>query len=135
MVRRRCVFWLHEFTTQEAAMKPELIAVQQGQAEYRLTENHPLRIAYAAGRRIECLDGTAWITAYGESTDFMLRQGQTFEVPNDGLMLIDAVGSGVVRVRLPAGSEDGAAPPHLLERLISATTSRLWPSVGFHLRN
>jgi hypothetical protein len=135
MVRRRCVFWLHEFTTQEAAMKPELIAVQQGQAEYRLTENHPLRIAHAAGRRIECLDGTAWITAYGESTDFMLRRGQTFDVPNDGLMLIDAVGSGVVRVRLPAGSEDGATPQHLLERLIAAATSRLWPAVGFHLRN
>jgi hypothetical protein len=116
-------------------MKPELIAVQQGQAEYRLTENHPLRIAHAAGRRIECLVGTAWITAYGEHTDFMLRQGQTFEVPNDGLMLIDAAGSGGVRVRLPAGSEDGAAPPHLLQRL-SAAAGRLWPaSVGFHLRN
>jgi hypothetical protein len=108
-------------------MKPELIAVQQGQAEYRLTENHPLRIAHAAGRRIESLDGTAWITAYGENTDFMLRQGQSFMIPNDGLMLIDAVGSGVVRVRLPAGSEDGATPPPLLERLISAATSRLRP--------
>lgn len=116
-------------------MKPELIAVQQGQAEYRLTENHPLRIAHAAGRRIDCLDGTAWITAYGESTDFMLRQGQSLTVPNDGLMLIDAVGGGVVRVRLPAGSEDGAAAPHLLGRLMSAAASRLRPAVGFHLRN
>ena len=109
-------------------MKPELIAVQQGQAEYRLTENHPLRIAHAAGRLIECLDGTAWITAYGEHTDFMLRKGQSFVVPNDGLMLIDAAGSGGVRVRLPAGSEAGAAAPHLLARLMSA-------AVGFHLRN
>lgn len=109
-------------------MKPELIAVQQGQAEYRLTENHPLRIAHAASRLIECLDGTAWITAYGENTDFMLRQGQSFKVPNDGLMLIDAVGGGVVRVRMPAGSEAGAAAPHLLSRLMSV-------AVGFHLRN
>jgi hypothetical protein len=116
-------------------MKPELIAVQQGQAEYRLTQDHPLRIAHAAGRWIECLDGTAWITAYGENTDFMLRQGQSFEVPNDGQMLIDAVGSGVVRVRLPSGSEDRPAQPHRLERWLSAAASRLRPTVGFLLRN
>lgn len=83
-------------------MKPQLTVVQQGWAEYRLTQNHPLRIANAAGQRIECLDGTAWITAYGEHTDFMLRRGLSFEVPNDGLTLIDAAGAGVVRIRLPA---------------------------------
>nr|WP_315395471.1 DUF2917 domain-containing protein [uncultured Duganella sp.] len=83
-------------------MKPQLITVQKGWAEYRLTQDHPLRIAHAAGRQVECLDGTAWITAYGEHTDFMLRRGQSFEVPNDGLMLIEAAGAGVVRVRLPA---------------------------------
>jgi hypothetical protein len=116
-------------------MKPELIAVQHGQAEYRLTQDHPLRIARAAGRWIECLDGTAWITAYGENTDFMLRRGQSFEVPNDGLMLIDAVGGGVVRVRLPNGSEDRPAAPNLLERWISAAASQLRPTVGFLLRN
>ncbi|MBV6323147.1 DUF2917 domain-containing protein [Duganella violaceipulchra] len=86
-------------------MKPELLALTQGQAEYSLSENHPLRIAGAAGRHIECLAGTAWITAYGEHTDFMLRQGQSFEVPNDGLTLIDAVGPRAVRVRLPADTE------------------------------
>ncbi|NVM79161.1 hypothetical protein FHW83_004998 [Duganella sp. SG902] len=99
-------------------MKPQLISVQQGQAEYRLSENHPLRIAHAAGRRIECLDGTAWITAYNEKTDFVLRRGQSFEVPNDGLMLIEAVGASMVRVRLPA-----------------ARPSRFRRAVGFLLRN
>ncbi|MRX08840.1 DUF2917 domain-containing protein [Pseudoduganella sp. FT25W] len=99
-------------------MKPQLISIQQGQAEYRLTHNHPLRLARVAGRRIECLSGTAWITAYGERTDFMLRGGQSFEVPNDGLMLIEAVGAGVARVRLPH------APKSLFSR-----------AVGFLLRN
>ena len=116
-------------------MKPELIAVRQGQAEYRLSENHPLRIAHAAGRRIESLDGTAWITAYGEPTDFILRQGQSFVIPNDGLMLIDAAGSGVVRVCLPAGSEAGARQAPRMERWIAAAASRLRPTVGFLLRN
>jgi len=81
-------------------MKPELISVKQGQAEYRLTENHPLRIDHAAGQRIECLDGVAWITAYGESTDFFVRAGTTFDVPNDGLTLIEAVGANTVSIRL-----------------------------------
>jgi hypothetical protein len=106
-------------TTQEAAMKPELISVTQGKAEYRLTQDHPLRIAHAAGRQIECLDGTAWITAYGESTDFMLRQGQSFEVPNDGLMLIDAAGAGIVRIRLPA-----EPPKWTVGRFLSAAMGR-----------
>lgn len=86
-------------------MKPQLLTVRQGLAEYRLTQDHPLRIVHAAGRRIECLEGTAWITAYGEHTDFMLRPGQAFEAPNDGLMLIEAAGTGAVRVRLPAQTE------------------------------
>ncbi|MEO5934602.1 MAG: DUF2917 domain-containing protein [Duganella sp.] len=89
-------------------MKPQLITVEQGLAEYRLTQDHPLRIAHAAGRWIECLEGTAWLTAYGEHTDFMLRRGQTFEVPNNGLMLIEAAGTGVVRVRMPV---ETAPPP------------------------
>jgi hypothetical protein len=33
-------------------MKPELISVTQGKAEYRLTQDHPLRIAHAAGGRL-----------------------------------------------------------------------------------
>jgi hypothetical protein len=83
-------------------MKPELITAHQGQVEYKLQENHPLRLVHAVGHRIECVSGTAWITAYGQNTDFMLRAGQTFEVPNDGLILIEAVGEGRVKVRLPA---------------------------------
>src|SRR5471030_305321 len=121
MVGRRCVFWMHGSTTQEAAMKPELIAVTQGQVEYCLTENHPLRIAHAAGRHIECLSGTAWITAYGENTDFMLRQGQSFEVPNDGLMLIDAACSDPVRIRLTAAAE----APHGWQALRGRVTAAL----------
>ena len=105
-------------------MKPQLITIQQGLAEYRLTQDHPLRLAHAAGQRIECLDGTAWITAYGEHTDFMLRRGLSFEVPNDGLMLIEAAGAGVVRVRLPAQT----AAPHRwrgLQRRVATVLSGL----------
>ncbi|MGV7210338.1 DUF2917 domain-containing protein [Oxalobacteraceae bacterium A2-2] len=58
-----------------------------------------MRLERAAGRRIECLSGTAWITAYGLRTDIMLRAGQSFEVPNNGLTLVEAVGSGSATIR------------------------------------
>ncbi|HWW73510.1 MAG TPA: DUF2917 domain-containing protein [Duganella sp.] len=105
-------------------MKPQLITVERGLAEYRLTQDHPLRIAHAAGQQIECLEGTAWLTAYGEHTDFMLRRGQTFELPNDGLMLIEAAGAGVVRVRLPA---ETTPPPGWrgLQRKVATVLSSL----------
>ena len=90
-------------------MKPELIAVSKGLAEYRLSENAPLRLSKAPGHRIECLSGTAWITVQGQSADFILRAGQSFDIPGDGLTLIDAVGAGRVRVRLPAPTAIGWA--------------------------
>lgn len=72
--------------------------------DYQLIENHPLRMSDAMGSVIVCLSGTAWITAYGESADFMLRAGMAFEVPTNGLTLIEAVGEGKVRVTAPAAS-------------------------------
>ncbi len=90
-------------------MKPELIAVSKGLAEYRLSENQPLRLSHAPGHKIECLSGTAWITVQGQSADFILRAGQSFDIPGDGLTLIDAVGAGRVRIRLPAPTAIGWA--------------------------
>lgn len=88
-------------------MRPQLMTVHQGQQEYKLTENHPLRLLHAAGRRIECLSGTAWITSYGQNTDFMLRAGQSFQVPNDGLTLIEAVGHGRIHLTLQPQARPG----------------------------
>jgi len=70
--------------------------------EYQLTPNHPLRLEQAEGQTVQCIEGTAWITAYGQYTDFMLRSGQEFVVPNDGLTLVEAVGDGRIRVGEPA---------------------------------
>lgn len=99
-------------------MKQELMTVHAGQAEYKLSASQPLRLVHAAGRRIACLSGTAWITAYGQRTDFMLRAGQSFEVPNDGLTLIEAVGQGRVRIEAPArAATQGHWAGRLLRRL------------------
>lgn len=73
------------------------------QPEYQLRDNAPMRLANAAGRRIECLSGTAWITVYGEAADITLRTGDVFTIPNQGLALLEAVGAARVRVHQPAG--------------------------------
>lgn len=79
-------------------MEPRLIARVSDRTEFELHANYPLRLRHARGSRIEALSGILWITAYNEGTDFELRPGQVFLVPNDGLALIEPVGRGVVRV-------------------------------------
>lgn len=79
-------------------MKQELTTATPAQGEYHLRVNHPLRLLHAAGRKVVCLSGTAWITSYGHDTDFLLRAGQSFQVPNDGLTLIEAIGHGSIRL-------------------------------------
>lgn len=74
----------------------------QPSAEYKLRSNQPLRLEDAGGRVVEGMSGMTWITAYGQHTDFMLREGQTFVVPNDGLTLVEAIGCSRVRVAAPA---------------------------------
>ncbi|UGQ47946.1 DUF2917 domain-containing protein [Massilia endophytica] len=66
--------------------------------EYQLAPNRPLRLEHAGGQVVECLEGVAWITSYGQYTDFLLRPGQEFVVPNDGLTLVEAMGCGRIRV-------------------------------------
>ncbi|NRR28736.1 DUF2917 domain-containing protein [Oxalobacteraceae bacterium] len=88
-------------------MEPELIATSVDTSEYRLSDTQPLRLTHALGRLIECLSGTAWITVQGQSTDFFLRAGQVFEIPGDGLTLIEAVGASRIRVSQAGGGMPG----------------------------
>lgn len=73
----------------------------QPQAEYALSSDVPLRLEDAGGRVLEAISGVTWITVYGQATDILLRPGQRFTVPNDGLALLEAIGSS--RIRLAAG--------------------------------
>ncbi len=82
-------------------MKPKILAASKSQVECELHENHPLRLVEAAGRRIQCVSGVAWITVYGHATDIFLRPGQAFTLPNDGLVLAEAIGACRIRVDLP----------------------------------
>jgi Protein of unknown function (DUF2917) len=82
-------------------MHPVSIAAGKDHLEFSLQENHPLRLRHAAGRRIECLSGLIWITAYNKAEDFMIRPGESFLVPNGGLTLMEAVGSARARIERP----------------------------------
>jgi hypothetical protein len=82
-------------------MKPKILAASKSQVECELHENHPLRLVEAAGRRIQCVSGVAWITAHGHSADIFLRPGELFVVPNGGLVLAEAIGECRIRVDLP----------------------------------
>lgn len=82
-------------------MQPKILAATRSQVECELHENHPLRLVAAEGRRIHCVSGVVWITAYGEPVDIFLRPGATYTVPNGGLVLAEAVGTCRIRVDLP----------------------------------
>jgi hypothetical protein len=73
----------------------------RNQLNFALTENYPLRSSNARERRIECVSGIAWITVTNELADFMLKPGEVFIVPSNGLTLIEAIGYGLVRIDLP----------------------------------
>lgn len=82
-------------------MKPTILSATQDRVECELHANHPVRLVAAAGRRVHCIEGIAWITAYDQPFDVFLRPGQTYIVPNDGLVLAEAIGRCRVRVDLP----------------------------------
>ena len=70
--------------------------------EHDLQRDTPLRLEHASAGVIECLEGRAWITAYAEFDDTVLEAGQRYTIPNDGLVLVEAVGSGRIRVHAAA---------------------------------
>lgn len=82
-------------------MKPKIVTATKSQVECELHENHPLRLVAAEGRRIHCVSGVVWITAYNQPIDIFLRPGSSYTVPNGGLVLAEAVDTARIRVDLP----------------------------------
>ncbi|CDG82086.1 DUF2917 domain-containing protein [Janthinobacterium agaricidamnosum] len=71
--------------------------MQHDTTEYELRENQPLRLEKAHQGVIECLSGKVWLTAYGQASDILLRPGSRYTIPNQGLILVEAIGSGRIR--------------------------------------
>ena len=86
--------------------------------EHDLHSNRPLRLEHVSAHVIECVAGRAWITAYARFNDTVLQAGQRYTIPNDGLVLVEAVGSGRIRVH-------AAAPRHARWSLPILSTTRI----------
>ena len=56
-----------------------------------LRKGEMLRLGNALGRRIEALDGSAWVTIDGDARDIVLEAGQGFSVDRSGDTLVSAL--------------------------------------------
>ncbi|RJG07589.1 DUF2917 domain-containing protein [Noviherbaspirillum cavernae] len=83
-------------------MQPTILTISDHQIECALHENHPLRLTNARGRRMECVEGVLWITAYGGLDDIFLHPGDVFVIPHDRLVLAEGVGHGRARIFMQA---------------------------------
>lgn len=102
-------------------MEPRVLTATQSRVECELAENIPLRLVGAAGRRVQCISGLAWITAYGQPVDVFLRPGAVYVIPNGGLVLAEAVGNCTIRVDLPRSfnyARHGARLPVAVARML-----------------
>lgn len=75
--------------------------------EFQLAENRPLRLVDARGWGIRCTAGIAWITVAGEAADIFLAAGESYRIPGAGTVLVEAVGSGSIRVNPEPGAAGG----------------------------
>ncbi|RZI44340.1 DUF2917 domain-containing protein [Herbaspirillum sp. HC18] len=82
-------------------MQPRILTATGSRVECELHRDSPLRLVAAEGRRIHCVSGVVWITAYNQPVDIFLRPGATYTVPNGGLVLAEAVDTCTIRVDLP----------------------------------
>lgn len=64
--------------------------------ELILRAERPLRLTGCCDLPVRCRSGRVWITAPGQADDIFLHAGQTWTVPTDGLVLIEAEGSASV---------------------------------------
>ena len=60
-------------------------------AELFLPAGGLLRLEDACGRRISCTAGILWITVTGEREDVFLRANECYEIPAQGLALVEAI--------------------------------------------
>lgn len=67
--------------------------------ELCLADNAPLRLNGARGLWVCCTAGRVWLTVDGEAGDIILHAGQSHRIQSNGLALLEAIGSGRVRLR------------------------------------
>lgn len=71
------------------------------------------------GHRIDCIDGTLWITQDRDRRDVLLTDGETFVFDRPGRAIVQALGSGAALALGPGLVADrpAAAPRHRMSAL------------------
>lgn len=64
----------------------------------QLDEWSPLALRDARGLRVECARGRIWVTAEGQAGDFYLNAGEGMRITTSGLVLVEGVPRGSVRL-------------------------------------
>jgi len=71
-------------------------------ARLTLRHNELARLAGARNTRVDCIEGTAWITIDGDRRDVVLSRGQSFVVDSSAPVLVHAI-QGPAAVELRTG--------------------------------
>lgn len=69
--------------------------------EVCLSDSRPVSLRQARGLRVTCTAGIVWITVTGESGDIFLTPGQCHQISRNGLVIIESIGSGKIRLNKP----------------------------------
>lgn len=64
----------------------------------QLAGNKQLVLRGARKLRIECTEGVIWMTVEGQTCDFLLAQGEQLRVAYNGLVLIQGLPFGSIRL-------------------------------------
>ncbi|BAL25655.1 DUF2917 domain-containing protein [Azoarcus sp. KH32C] len=64
----------------------------------QLDEWSPLAFRDARGLRVQCTHGRIWVTVEGQAGDFFLVAGESMRIDSKGLVLIEGVPRGNVRI-------------------------------------
>jgi hypothetical protein len=66
-----------------------------------LEQDSVCRLADARGWVLTGLEGIVWVTASGVAEDIFLTPGDCYRIPNAGLVLLESIAAGVVRLAPP----------------------------------
>lgn len=83
-------------------MNSTALQLSHSPARLDLVENQPQRLVRARGAMVTAIRGGLWITVEGHAGDILLRPGQRWTIPLDGLTLIEAIGGeACARIEAP----------------------------------
>ncbi|TXI76953.1 MAG: DUF2917 domain-containing protein [Dokdonella sp.] len=67
-------------------------------SELCLAHNVPVRLPFAKGTRVICVEGVLWLTVSGEAGDVFLRPGEVYAIHGRGPAVLEAIGGGRARL-------------------------------------